>query len=64
MHGSLGPILRLIDESNIIADCLEHQFTPHDFSDYDHKRQVEARVQALVATVDEDISVKFRPYDI
>jgi hypothetical protein len=37
---------------------------PHDFFDYDHKRRVKSWVQALLATVDKDTPVKYRPCDI
>jgi hypothetical protein len=32
--------------------CLENQFAPHDLCEYNHERRVEARVQALLETVD------------
>jgi hypothetical protein len=54
IQGPLGPILYQIDKANISADGLEDQFTQHDLCDYEHKRQVEARVHALLVTVDED----------
>jgi hypothetical protein len=39
-------------KAKAIADCLENQFTPHDSRDKDHKRRVEARVQALLKATD------------
>jgi hypothetical protein len=41
-----------LEKANAIADCLENQFAPHDLCDYNHERRVEARVQALLETVD------------
>jgi hypothetical protein len=35
-----------------LADGLEIQFTPHDLSDGNYGRRVEARVQALLETLD------------
>jgi hypothetical protein len=64
VHDQLGPIFYRISEGNIIADCLESQFTLHDLRDYDHEMQVQARVQALLTTIDEDIPVKFCPCDV
>jgi hypothetical protein len=43
----------------MITDCLENQFRAHDMFDCDHRRHVEAEVEALLATVDEDIPVHF-----
>jgi hypothetical protein len=54
---------KLLDKANIITYCLENQFRAHDFCDCDHRRHVEAQVEALLATVDEDIPVNFRPCD-
>jgi hypothetical protein len=64
IHGPLGPIFCPIDKANIIVDCLENQFRAHDLCDYDHRRHVEAQVAALLPTIDEDIPVKFLPYDV
>jgi hypothetical protein len=48
----------------VIEDCVENQFTSHDLCDENHDRQVETRVQALLASV-EDIQLgKVRPCDI
>jgi hypothetical protein len=64
IHGPLDPIFYPIDEANIIADFLENQFTPHNLCDCDHKRQVEGGVHVLLAAVDENPPVKFRPRDV
>jgi hypothetical protein len=52
IHGPLGPNYHPVDKANAIADCLENQFTPYDLYDENHKRQVEARVQALLEAED------------
>jgi hypothetical protein len=53
-----------IDKANMVADCLENQFKAHDLCDCDHRRHVEAEVEALLGTVNEDIPVNFRPCDV
>jgi hypothetical protein len=60
IYGPLGPIFYPIDEANIIADCLESQFRSHDLCDCDHRRHVEAQVEVLLATIDEDIPVNLK----
>jgi hypothetical protein len=57
IHGPLGLIFYPIDKANIIGDCLENQFRAHDLSDCNHRRHVEARVKALLATADGDTLV-------
>jgi hypothetical protein len=37
---------------------------PHELCDLDHERRVDARVQALLSTVEEGPSGKFRPSDV
>jgi hypothetical protein len=64
MNGPLGPIFYPIDKTNITADYFEHQFTPNEICDYEHKQQVEARVHTLLDIADEDMPVNFRPSDI
>jgi hypothetical protein len=64
IHGPLGPIFYPIDKANLIADCLGNLFRAHDLYDYDHRRHVEAQVEALLATVDEDIPFNFLPCDV
>jgi hypothetical protein len=58
---SLRPIFYPIDKASIIADCLDDQFRAHDFYNCDHRRHAEAKFEALLATVDEDATVNFRP---
>jgi hypothetical protein len=57
IHGPLGPIFFLIGNANIIADCLENQFRSHELCDCGRRRHMEVEVEALLATVDEDIPV-------
>jgi hypothetical protein len=63
IHCPTGPIFYPVDKAIILADCLEKQFTPHDFCDHDRRRKVEARVHALLASVD-DTPLKFRSCDV
>jgi hypothetical protein len=51
------------EKANAIADCLEIQFTPNYLCNDNHERRVEARVQALLKTVDDkppQVQVTFR----
>jgi hypothetical protein len=40
-----------LEKANAIADCLEKQSTSHELCDENHKRRAEARVLALLDTV-------------
>jgi hypothetical protein len=51
------------ENANIISDCLENQFAPHDLCDYNHERRVEGTVQALLETVDNIPPERVRPCD-
>jgi hypothetical protein len=54
-----------LEKANAIADCLEKQFTSHALCDKNHKRHVEARVQALLETVDNNPPPeRIRPCDL
>jgi hypothetical protein len=57
--GLLGTIFYPTNKDNIIADCLENLFKAHDLCDCDHRPHVEAEVEPLLATVDEDIPINF-----
>jgi hypothetical protein len=37
IYRPLGPIFCPVGKANIIADCLEKEFTLHDLCEYDHK---------------------------
>jgi hypothetical protein len=64
IHGVSGPKFHPSENSNSTADCLEIQFTPHDLCDENHERQVEAKVQALLETVDKSPPQRKRPCDL
>jgi hypothetical protein len=64
IYGPLGPAFYPSEKANVIANCLENLFTPHKLCDADHERRVEARIQALLTTVEENPSVKFRPCEV
>jgi hypothetical protein len=51
IHGSLGITYQPNEKANVIADCLENQFTSHDLCDENHERQVETTVKVLLASV-------------
>jgi hypothetical protein len=51
-------------KANVIAVCLENLFTSHDLCDENYKRQVETRVQALLASVNDTPLRKVRPCNI
>jgi hypothetical protein len=64
MHGPPGPKFYPSENVDTIADCLENQSTPHDPCDDNHERRVEARVQALIETVDNSLPERVRPCDL
>jgi hypothetical protein len=64
IHGPLGITYHPNARVNVIADCLENQFTSHDLCDENHERQVETTVQALLSSVDGTPLGKVRPCDI
>jgi hypothetical protein len=64
IHGPLGPVLYPNERANVIENYLENLFTPHKMCDTDHERREEARVHALLTTVDENPPVKYPPCDV
>jgi hypothetical protein len=52
------------EKANAIADCLEIRFTTHELCDEIHERQVEAKVQALLESVDRNPPQRIRPCDV
>jgi hypothetical protein len=52
------------ERANVIADCLEIQFTPHIFCDENHNRPVEATVQVLPEDVENSRLQSIRPRDL
>jgi hypothetical protein len=63
VHGPLGITNHPNEKANVIADCLENQFTSHGPCDENHERQVETIIQALLASVDDTPLVKVRSCD-
>jgi hypothetical protein len=64
IHGPLGIKYHPNEKANVIADCLENQFTSHDLCDENHERKVRTTVQGLLASVDGTPLGKGRPCDI
>jgi hypothetical protein len=52
IHGLSGLKFHLLEKAKSTADCLEDQFTPHDFCGENHEWQMEDRVQALLGAID------------
>jgi hypothetical protein len=59
IYGPLWPVFYPNEKSNLITNYLENLFTLHRECDTDHERQVEARVQALLTTVNENPQLNF-----
>jgi hypothetical protein len=64
IHGPLGITYHPNEKANMIADCLENQFTSHDLCDENHEREVGTTVQTLLASEDGTLLGKVRPCDI
>jgi hypothetical protein len=64
IHGPLATVFFPNQKANVIANYLENLFSLHKVCHTDHERRVEARVQVLLTTVDENPPVKFRPCDV
>jgi hypothetical protein len=64
IHGSSGLKFHPLDKVNAIADYLENLFTLHDLCDEKPERRVEARVQALLETVDNSSPERVRPCEL
>jgi hypothetical protein len=64
IHGSLGLKFHPSINANVIADCLETQFTPHDLCDGNHERRLEAKVQALLEDIDDSAPQRMRLCDL
>jgi hypothetical protein len=61
IHGPLDLKFHPLEKANAIADCLENLLTPHDLCDENHERRVEAGVQALLESVDNNPLESVRP---
>jgi hypothetical protein len=64
IYGPLGPTFQPTYKANEFDEWLEKQSTPHKLCDENHKRQVEARVQALLEAKDNEPPEKVRPCDL
>jgi hypothetical protein len=58
IHGPFGLTFHPLEKASAIADCLENQFTLHDLCDENYKHRVEARVQTLLETVEDNSHLK------
>jgi len=63
IHNPSGLKFLPLEEANVIADCLENQFSPHDLCEENHERRAVARVQALSEVVDDNSPQRVRPCD-
>jgi hypothetical protein len=64
IHGASCLKFHQSEEANEIADCLEIQFTPHDLCDENHEQRVEARIQALLKTAENNPHQRIRARDL
>jgi hypothetical protein len=52
IHGPSGLKFHLSKKAKANADYLENLFTPHNLCDENRERRMEARVQALLKSID------------
>jgi hypothetical protein len=64
IHGPLGLKFLPLEKANVIAGCLENQFTPHELCDENHEWRVKARVQVLMEAVDNNPPERIRSCDL
>jgi hypothetical protein len=64
IRGALGSIFCPIGDAKLISKCPENQFRAHDLCDGYRRLHVEAEVEALLATVGEDIPVNPQLCDV
>ena len=64
IHGFTGLKFYPKDKANAIADCLEKQFTPHELCEVNHEQRVEAKIQALRKSVDDNAPNQIKPSDV
>jgi hypothetical protein len=64
VHGPSGLKFYPKDKANTIADCLEKRFTSHELCDKKHEQRVEARIQALAESVDDNTPNQIKPSDV
>jgi hypothetical protein len=51
VHGPLEIICHLNEKANVIADCLENQFTFYDSCNENFESRVETRVEVLLEAI-------------
>jgi hypothetical protein len=61
-HGPIGLKFHPLEKANTIANYLETQFTPRHLCD--HEGWAEARIQALLEAVDNNLPERLRPCDL
>jgi hypothetical protein len=64
IRGHLGLKFLPLEKASPIADSFEKQFTPHDLSDKNNEGRMEARVQALLETEDNNPPERILPCDL
>jgi hypothetical protein len=64
IHGTSGLKFLPAEKANAIADFLEIQYTTHELYDENHERRVEAKVQALLETAEQNPPQRIRPCDL
>jgi hypothetical protein len=64
IHSPSGLKFLPLEKANVIADCPENQFLPHDLCGENHEQQVMARVWVLSEAVDDSPPERVRPYDV
>jgi hypothetical protein len=64
IHYTLGITYQPNEKADVIADCLEKQFTSHDLCEENHCIQVETTVQALLTSESRTLLGIIRPREI
>jgi hypothetical protein len=64
IHGPSGLVFHPSEKANVIAGCLENQFTHQDLCDENNERQIKSTVQALLEAVDNKNPLRIRPCEL
>jgi hypothetical protein len=64
IHCCLGLKFLPLGKANMIADCLENQFSPYDMCEENHEWLVVAHIWALFEVMDNTPLEKVRPCDV
>jgi hypothetical protein len=64
IHCCLGLKFLSLGKPNLIANCLENQFSPHDMCEGNHERLVVAHIHALFEVMDNTPLEKIRLCDV